>query len=207
MGSEVQILPGPPFLAAGVDRRGFFSWVIGDVAQLGEHLLCKQGVVGSIPIVSTRYGWCVGLVLSRRSVGFGSECVVCREVTGFLGSLALLLRGAFFGSVNQVLVRLWACLVATSDRWGDPSATGQAFRGVKCCVLSESLCVQVLFLRTAGRKSGGCWGWFLCMEMELPSGGSEVLEREKGIRWMPWHQEAMKDVARCEKPRGAASRR
>ena len=25
----------------------------GDVAQLGEHLLCKQGVVGSIPIIST----------------------------------------------------------------------------------------------------------------------------------------------------------
>jgi len=23
---------------------------------------------------------------------------------------------------------------------------------------------------------------------------------------MPWHQEAMKDVARCEKPWGAASR-
>jgi hypothetical protein len=37
--------------------------------------------------------------------------------------------------------------------------------------------------------------------------GCEVLERKKGIRWMPWHQEAMKDVARCEKPRGAASRR
>jgi len=34
-----------------------------------------------------------------------------------------------------------------------------------------------------------------------------ALEHEKGIRWMPWHQEAMKDVARCEKPRGAASRR
>ena len=32
------------------------------------------------------------------------------------------------------------------------------------------------------------------------------MEREKGIRWMPWHQEAMKDVARCEKPWGAASR-
>ena len=32
------------------------------------------------------------------------------------------------------------------------------------------------------------------------------LEYEKGIRWMPWHQEAMKDVARCEKPWGAASR-
>ena len=34
----------------------------------------------------------------------------------------------------------------------------------------------------------------------------DLLEQEKGIRWMPWHQEAMKDVARCEKPWGAASR-
>lgn len=33
------------------------------------------------------------------------------------------------------------------------------------------------------------------------------LEHDKGVRWMPWHQEAMKDVARCEKPWGAASRR
>ncbi len=32
------------------------------------------------------------------------------------------------------------------------------------------------------------------------------IERTKGVRWMPWHQEAMKDVARCEKPWGAASR-
>ena len=39
-------------------------------------------------------------------------------------------------------------------------------------------------------------------ERQLTTGS----EYEKGIRWMPWHQEAMKDVARCEKPRGAASR-
>ena len=37
-------------------------------------------------------------------------------------------------------------------------------------------------------------------------GDVENIEYEKGIRWMPWHQEAMKDVARCEKPWGAASR-
>ena len=29
----------------------------------------------------------------------------------------------------------------------------------------------------------------------------------KGIWWMPWRQEAMKDVARCEKLRGGASAR
>ena len=28
----------------------------------------------------------------------------------------------------------------------------------------------------------------------------------KGARWMPWHQEPMKDVGGCEKPRGAANR-
>ena len=29
---------------------------IGGVAQLGEHLLCKQGVIGSIPFTSTTSG-------------------------------------------------------------------------------------------------------------------------------------------------------
>jgi hypothetical protein len=28
----------------------------------------------------------------------------------------------------------------------------------------------------------------------------------KGARWMPWHQEPMKDVGGCDKPRGAANR-
>ena len=37
----VRIHPDPPEFA-------------GAVAQLGEHLLCKQGVVGSIPSSSTR---------------------------------------------------------------------------------------------------------------------------------------------------------
>jgi hypothetical protein len=75
--SEVQILPGPPIQRS--ENRGQkselpasaaggapavpglqFCFLISDfchldggVAQLGEHLLCKQGVVGSIPITST----------------------------------------------------------------------------------------------------------------------------------------------------------
>jgi hypothetical protein len=43
VGSEVQVLPGPPLVLVKS----------GDVAQLVEHLLCKQGVVGSIPSIST----------------------------------------------------------------------------------------------------------------------------------------------------------
>ncbi len=63
------------------------------------------------------------------------------------------------------------------------------------CLASRGLVLvavaDFVWLLVAG--IGSCAGW--------------RLEREKGIRWMPWHQEAMKDVARCEKPRGAASRR
>ena len=32
-----------------------------------------------------------------------------------------------------------------------------------------------------------------------------VLKRDKGIWWMPWYREAMKDVAPCEKLRGDGS--
>ena len=36
-------------------RLAFYTWPLnGGVAQLGEHLLCKQGVTGSIPVSSTR---------------------------------------------------------------------------------------------------------------------------------------------------------
>ena len=45
MRSEVQIFPGPPILTRAVE--------IGAIAQLGERLLCKQEVVGSIPSGST----------------------------------------------------------------------------------------------------------------------------------------------------------
>ena len=52
----VRIHPDPP--PVGHDRRS-----IGGVAQLGEHLLCKQGVIGSIPFTSTtpRGACCIGL--------------------------------------------------------------------------------------------------------------------------------------------------
>jgi hypothetical protein len=44
---------------------------------------------------------------------------------------------------------------------------------------------------------GGLWLGFLASTV--------LFEHEKGIGWMPWHQEAMKDVARCENLGGAAS--
>ena len=49
---------------------------------------------------------------------------------------------------------------------------------------------------------GSCAWWVICL---ILTNGHDF-EYEKGIRWMPWHQEATKDVARCEKSWGAASK-
>ena len=50
-GSLVRIQPDPPV-------RGVNSKHRGGLAQLGEHLLCKQRVNGSIPLTSTnRFDW------------------------------------------------------------------------------------------------------------------------------------------------------
>ncbi len=40
-----------------------------------------------------------------------------------------------------------------------------------------------------------------------PEDGHRVFGQAiKGVRWMPWHQEAMKDVVTCDKPRLAGSK-
>ena len=50
--------------------RQSWTWKHGAIAQLGEHLLCKQGVVGSIPTGSTRVAR--GITLRIESMN-GSE--------------------------------------------------------------------------------------------------------------------------------------
>ena len=59
--SEVQVLPGPPAFQMPDDGLHaeclhLLSASGGAVAQLGERLLCKQEVTGSIPVSSTNAG-------------------------------------------------------------------------------------------------------------------------------------------------------
>jgi hypothetical protein len=49
----------------------------GRVAQLGEHLLCKQGVTGSIPVTSTTFSLFAKDLLDSsllQSLSFGPDC-------------------------------------------------------------------------------------------------------------------------------------
>ena len=46
----------------------------GGVAQLGEHLLCKQGVIGSIPFTSTNFGGPVRAPMKNEAQAACSAC-------------------------------------------------------------------------------------------------------------------------------------
>jgi hypothetical protein len=79
---------------------------------LVEHLLCKQGVIGSNPIVSTRYLVLRLLVLPRRSSEIlcvfamrSSDEGVWHGARGWSGGV--MLPGVLIEGVNLVLVRLW----------------------------------------------------------------------------------------------------
>ena len=57
--------------ASNTERRSL-SKVGGAVAQLGEHLLCKQGVVGSIPSSSTKSWAEVKRRMQKQALAFAS---------------------------------------------------------------------------------------------------------------------------------------
>ncbi len=88
-------------------------------------------------------------------------------------------------------------------RWRGMGCDGLCWLGA-CCLTGESdwLCEC---------ESEYCWAFLMPLAVSCGAWSCVrvlvVDERDKGVRWMPWRQEAMKDVARCEKPRGDASDR
>ena len=76
-------------------------------------------------------------------------------------------------------------------------------------------CLLVVVARAASQRllfvGVGCVWWVVC---DLYSGCEHICSVLffvfclvlLGIRWMPWHQELMKDVAACDMPRGAGER-
>ena len=53
-----------------------FSFLIGSIAQLGEHLPYKQRVIGSSPIVSTSARAHIIARLRSKRVQFGTKCQI-----------------------------------------------------------------------------------------------------------------------------------
>ena len=85
----VRIHPDPPSLSVVLgdepEVESVSVCVTGGLAQLGEHLLCKQGVVGSIPSSSTIPALVSALALTRvrspKGMRVNSQ-MECAEHTG-----------------------------------------------------------------------------------------------------------------------------
>ena len=87
--------------------------------------------------------------------------------------------------------------------------------GSRSTPCERPLPVVVVVARTASQRllfvGVGCVWWVVC---DLYSGCEHICSVLffvfclvlLGIRWMPWHQELMKDVAACDMPRGAGER-
>ena len=74
---------------------------------------------------------------------------------------------------------------------------------------SLTSCVWVgLLVRTIAAGREGWWGVCRpCVENFTVDASIFVVQQAtKGNRWMPRHQEPMKDVVTCDKPRGAGKR-
>ena len=125
-------------------------------------------------------GWCVGCFLVL-------ACVYCPVVGGGCGCV------------------FWVGYKSVSRH-----AVGFTFN----TVLASVTCVVVVGLRSqlgCLLLGCGCVWWVVC---DLYSGCEHICSVLffvfclvlLGIRWMPWHQELMKDVAACDMPRGAGER-
>ena len=126
-------------------------------------------------------GWCVGCFLVL-------ACVHCLRVGGGCGCV--------FGLGIEFLCEQTHCRVHVQHRVG-----------VRCLWVVVA-CASCLSLEWFGC---GCVWWVVC---DLYSGCEHICSVLffvfclvlLGIRWMPWHQELMKDVAACDMPRGAGER-
>ena len=62
-------------------------------------------------------------------------------------------------------------------------------------------------MRRAGRAHCSALGVRASEHLENSIASASIYSQvSKGLRWMPWRQEPMKDASGCEKPRGAAEK-
>ena len=173
----------------------------GALAQLVERLLCKQDVIGSNPLgstISSRHDQTAPLAVLSRPVGRG------------------LLRKPF-NIVQRDNQRCWprpsgGAVVDDLRILGPTAALSKSSTLTKCATPAWDLRKCPFRMEGAGnvhafdRKRSGAGS-----KRPRPEGRQVLLlpdqiRRDKGVWWMPWQQEAMKDVIPCDKPWGAGNR-
>lgn len=130
-----------------------------------------------------------------------SVCLVCVSCARIC-SLGFFLVG----------VGAWVFLVENRDA---SSVEANTLSGSRSTPLSVWLACYRPFFWCALLFCRGVWGWWCVwwVVCDLYSGCEHLYFLVVwfclvllGIRWMPWHQELMKDVAACDMPRGVGER-
>ena len=115
---------------------------------------------------------------------------------------------------SSFVLRLWVPLVLWG--WGCGVLVGLLF---EICIVDASIfhdllvwpcllglgggllkCAIFVFLRVFLHAPALIVGGGVCVVLTL------LRQAMKGTWWMPWHQEPMKDVGACDKPRGVGNR-
>jgi hypothetical protein len=114
---------------------------------------------------------------------------------------------------------LWPCLLVQPGSPGWNAGRGGWPGWARCWVLKAQV-LPVLLGQTGiapnrpgssavrvgwGWRRSGCWD---CLYFENCIVDASIIcscQVIKGTRWMPWHQEPMKDVGACDKPRGVGN--
>jgi hypothetical protein len=179
--SEVQVFPGPPFWppmseahqSAFADLTFWPTSWKGAIAQLGERVLCKHEVVGSIPSGSTR----------RRlpSLGFQPPAYTGhRPKTRFRfrahGSLPLRTERG----LSYIVKRKYIRLVRRSFRRASSSVRGRSMTATPSGVFEANWSFMIEpfgFPSRTERKPFAAERWASIMR---------AIKCLKGIRWMPW---------------------
>ena len=153
----VRIHPDPPTLSGVLEgrekkKRRARGKLSGAVAQLGEHLLCKQGVVGSIPSSSTskcvegasESAWCVARVLLDASFEASIGCsLTIRDLEG----------GVFAWLLLRVDALASDCLGCPLQRAKCLGAGARTHDWVMYCMFIKRVCFDG---RTSARENYDC---------------------------------------------------
>ena len=171
--SEVQVFPGPPFWppmseahqSAFADLTFWLTSWKGAIAQLGERVLCKHEVVGSIPSGSTR----------RRlsSLGFSTPWLFRFRA---YGSLPLRTERG----LSYIVKRKYIRLVRRSFRRASASVSGRSMAATSSGVFEANWSFMIEPFGFPSRTERGPFAaerWASIMR---------AIKCLKGIRWMPW---------------------
>ena len=155
-------------------KAGGCQIIHGGVAQLGEHLPCKQGVMSSNLTIS------IGRSFICHELRSSSDSLEHYCATNVLHLENFIQRS----DTESEARRRGRRRIMTSEKYNKPRRTKvQKRTGNRPGIHKDAGYPGSPTLRTEGKKRG---------------------QAEKSTGRMPWHQEPMKDVTSCEKLRGGA---